>query len=173
MALSKFCIILFSLLTLFGCSVGYNFSGSSVPENAQKMYIGQFYNQSTGGPADLEQRFTSDLQNYFQRNTKLSIEKRPIVNEPSLEGTITDYKVSIAGASSTGGAQSASVNRLTITVKATYNNPYNEKDNFSQNFSFAAEYPAEQSLSTVENGLIEQINQQLILKIFAQCFGNW
>lgn len=155
------------------CAVNYNFTGSSVPDEAKRIYIGEFYNVSTGGPSTLDQNFNIAIQEYFQRNTKLLIEKKPISNEPSLTGTITNYQVSIAGAGATATREQAATNRLTISVKASYVNPFNEEDNFDKTFSYSAEYEADRNLSEVESQLIEEITDQLVYQIFNACFGTW
>lgn len=173
MALIKYLLPFVFLCIYSSCSVNYNFTGSSVPEEAKRIYIGEFYNVSTGGPASLSQNFNIALQEYFQRNTKLLIETKPLANEPSLTGSITDYRVSIAGASATATREQAATNRLTVTVKASYTNPFNEEDNFDKTFTYAAEYEADQNLSQVESQLIEEITDQLVYQIFNACFGTW
>ncbi len=173
MASIKFLIPFLLFFIGSSCAVNYNFTGSSVPEEAKRIYIGEFYNVSTGGPSSLDQNFNIAIQEYFQRNTKLLIEKKPIANEPSLTGSITDYRVSIAGASATATREQAATNRLTITVKASYVNPFNTEDNFDKSFTYAAEYEADQNLSQVESQLIEQITDQLVYQIFNACFGTW
>ncbi len=135
MTFHKTALFLFSFW-LCSCSASFNFSGSSVPDEANAIYVSQFYNQSLGGPATLSQNFTEQLREYFQRNTKLAVETRPVANELSLEGSITKYEVRTAAAQSNNGQESASQNKLTMAVKVSFQNPFNPEEDFQETISF-------------------------------------
>ena len=170
-------LIPFILLTLISCSVNYSFNSTSAPTEAKSISIATFYNESTGGPPNFSQTFTEKTRDYYQQNTKLEIV--PYEGDLTLEGAIIGYQVSPVapqlsnGTSASGSLETASLNRLTVQVRAKYANPFNEKDNFEQTFSFFSDYEATKSLSDVEDELLEEISDQIILKIFTRSFDNW
>lgn len=171
--------LLISILTvmLVGCSVNYSFTSTSAPTEAKSISIATFYNESSGGPPNFSQTFTEKARDYYQQNTKLEI----VSNEGDLqlEGAIVGYNVSPVapeisnGQGASGASEVAVLNRLTVQVRAKYVNPFNEKDDFQQTFSFFSDFDANKSLGDVEDELLEEISDQIILKIFTRSFDNW
>lgn len=154
-----------------GCSVNYSFTSTSQPTEAKSISIPVFYNESTGGPPNLSQFFTEKIRDYYQNNTKLDIV--PTNGDLELEGTITGYDVRPVAPTQSANVEVSALTRLTIRVQASYSNPNNEKDNFNQAFSFFSDFDASKSLSDVEDELIDEITDQIIIKIFTQSFDNW
>jgi hypothetical protein len=62
---------------------------------------------------------------------------------------------------------------LTITVSVTYTSTKDEAKSFEKTFSRFADFDATQNLIDVQDGLIEEINEQLILDIFNEAVVNW
>jgi hypothetical protein len=85
-------------------------------------------------------------------------------------GAITGYTFS--NDAPTAGATSA-LNKLTITVDITFVNSKSEKDKWSLSFSRYAQYSASESLTTVEDGLINTISVQLADDIFQKALVKW
>jgi hypothetical protein len=67
----------------------------------------------------------------------------------------------------------ATLNKLTITVKVRYTDTKNEKNSYEQTFSGIEQFDANTNLSSVEQTLIDQINEQLTQDIFNKSLGNW
>jgi hypothetical protein len=162
------------ILPVFSCTVSYTTKNGTAPTEAKAIYIPIVYNQIGAGPSSLSQDFTELLREYFQRNTKLDVLKEELVGELKLEGYITGYRVTpVSPTSGENGIEIAGQNRLTMTVKFKYTNPFNKKDDFDQNFSYFKDFDGEQSLSEAESELLEEIYEQLIIKIFNKSFDNW
>jgi uncharacterized membrane protein YheB (UPF0754 family) len=87
-----------------------------------------------------------------------------------ISGAIIAYNVSVTGVQNT---QTASLNRLTITVQIDFVNKKNPKASFKQSFSRFSDFAATQALQNVENQLIEEIGKQLADDIFNKAFVNW
>ena len=169
--------LIFIVILLTSCSVNYSFTSTSAPTEAKSITIATFYNESSGGPPNFSQRFTEKTRDYYQQNTKLQI--KPYEGDLNLEGAIVGYNVNPVapqvsnGGTASGALEVAALNRLTVTIRAKYTNPFNEKDNFEQSFSFFSDFPATKSLSDVEDQLLDEISDQIILKIFTRSFDNW
>jgi hypothetical protein len=158
------------LLGLGGCGV-YSFTGVAI--TAETISIQSFYNDAEGGPPDLSQTFTNKIRDYYQQNTNLALVKED--GELQIEGVVTGYRISPVAATSGGNLGDLSaLTRLTITVKASYVNTKDDSFNFeNKSFSFYSDYDSNQTLTTVENQLIEDIYDQIILDIFNASVANW
>jgi hypothetical protein len=161
-----------SVLYFASCKVGYSFTGASVPPEAETFSVERFPNNAGLGPPTLSQTFTQDLRDRFMRQTDLDLTDRN--GDIQYSGSIVDYEVEpVAVQGNQEGNDQASLNRLTMTVKVRYRNTIEEKDSFEREFSRFADFEADQSLSDVENELIEEINDQLTQDIFDASLSDW
>ncbi len=152
--------------------MGYSFSGASIPAEAETISIERFPNNAGLGPPTLSQTFTEDLRNRFMRQTDLDLVDRN--GDLQYAGSIVGYDIEpVAVQGNQGRDQQASLNRLTITVKVRYTNTLNEEKNFERRFSRFADFEAGQNLSSVEDELIQEINDQLTQDIFDASLSDW
>lgn len=154
------------------CAVQYSFQGTST--TAKTLTIEEFYNNTDLGPANIGQTFTNRLKDYFIQNTNISIVQTNA--ELTLEGIITDYRVTPIAPVASGDNQNttASSTRLTITVKANYINTLQEEMSFKdKSFSFFKDFSNDQNLADIEEALIRQIFDQISLDIFNASVANW
>jgi hypothetical protein len=135
--------------------------------NAKTISVAFFNNNASLVQPTLSQSFTEDLRNFFQTQSRLSLV--PKSGDLQIQGSITDYRVSPVGISNNAAAS----NRLTIVVKVSFTNKLDPEKDFEQSFSRFADFPASQNLSTVEQDLIKEINQQLAQDIFNKALINW
>ena len=123
----------------------------------------------------MSQTFTEDLRDYFQRNTSLEMVQKG--GHLQFEGAIADYTVRPQAITSSGNSQrsdQSGLMRLTIMVEVAFVNTKKEDDNFKRNFSFYADYdPQANTLSQVENELIDEIFEQIIQDIFLASVAQW
>ncbi len=146
----------------------YGFSGATIPPEAKTVSVQYFQNQATLAPPTLSQTFTEALRDRLSSQTRLGLVNKN--GDLNFEGSITGYSTSPIAIQST---DVAALNRLTITVNVKYTCNFDEKKNFEQSFSRFADYNSSQSLTTVEQELISQINEQLTLDIFNRALNNW
>ena len=85
-------------------------------------------------------------------------------------GAIVDYRVQPI---SVQGDETASRNRLTVTVQVRYTNTIEKDLSFDRSFSKFADYDSSSDLLSVEEDLMSQINEQLLQEIFNASLGNW
>ena len=68
----------------------------------------------------------------------------------------------------------AAQNRLTVTVKVSFNNRKYPEDNFeNKSFSAYADYDSTNSLDAVEQTLCEEIIDKLVEDIFNATVAQW
>lgn len=134
-----------------------------------------FFNDSGGGPANMEQRFTEALKEYYQRNTQLELVRNN--GDLQFSGSIVRYALSPQAVVSSGDPNlpdRAGQMRLTIAVEVEYVNLSNEEENKKQTFIFFKDYdPRSTTLLDVENQLVEDIFEIIIQDIFTATVANW
>lgn len=162
-------VLLWPLLWLTGsCRMSYSFTGASISPEVKTISIDNFPNKAMLVVPTLSRNLTEALQNYFTSQTNLALVDRN--GDLHLEGSITGYVVQPQAIS---GSEVAQLNRLTITVNVKFSNKINEKRNFEQNFSRYMDYPSSQNLISVQDALIQEINEQLVQDIFNKAVVNW
>lgn len=162
-------IILIVALCIFNsCKPSYSFTGASIPEDVKTVSVEIFQNFAPLANVNLTQTLTEELKDKFISQTNLDL----VVSEGDLhfEGAITDYKITPVAIQ---GDQTAAINRLTITVKVTFENQKDEKQNFESSFTRYADFDSSKNLSDVEDLLIRDINDQLTQDIFNKAVSNW
>lgn len=88
----------------------------------------------------------------------------------NLSGQITSYEVTVA---SLAGTETSSKNRLSVTISIIFQNKLNEKQSFTQSFTRFKDFSADQSIQSIESGLIEDISVNLADDVFNRAFVNW
>lgn len=160
-------ISLFALIS--GCRfVNYSFVGGSLDPKIKSISIQYFPNNAPIVQPSLSQSFTESLRDKFSSQTKLTSVSRG--GDLNIEGYITGYSTQPIAIQ---GDETAAMNRLTIIVSVKFTNKLDEKQDFEQSFSRYADYMSTLILSSVEETLIKQINDQLVEDIFNKAVVNW
>ena len=146
----------------------YSLSGASIPPEAKTVSVQYFQNNASLAPPTLSQTFTEALRNKLSSQTRLSLINKG--GDLNFEGSIIGYSTSPIAIQS---SDQAALNRLTITVSVKYTCSFDEKKNFEQTFSRYSDYKSTSSLTTVEEGLITDINEQLVQDIFNKALNDW
>lgn len=171
-----FPLLILVFLGLQGCAVKYSFTGTNINYEFVKTFsVENFFNDSGGGPANMEQRFTEALKEYYQRNTQLELTKNN--GDLQFSGAISRYSLTPQAAVSSGDPNlpdRAGQMRLTISVEVDYINLSNEEESKKQTFTFFKDYdPRNVTLLDVENILVEEIFEVIIQDIFTATVANW
>ena len=144
-------------------------SGTDISPDEKTVAVQYFQTQASLAKPTLSATFTEALKDIFLTRTKLELVQRNA--DLNFEGAITGYNV--APVAIQAGTDQAQLNRLTITVSVKYVNAKNNKKNFESSFSRYADFSSSQSLSSVEDDLIREINEQLVQDIFNRAVINW
>ncbi|MDB5284696.1 MAG: hypothetical protein JWO06_3771 [Bacteroidota bacterium] len=165
--LASLFVVCLVLLNVPSCKI-YSFTGANISADIHTFSMELFQNRANNGPASLSQAFTDKLKLKLQTEANL----KQVTNDGDLQfkGAITGYTFSsdapVAGATS-------GLNKLTINVQVEFLNTKNEKDKWSESFSRYAQYSSTVNLSSVEDGLISDINNQLVDDIFQRALVKW
>ncbi len=159
----------FLCLVLASCTMSYSFTGASIPPEVKTIRIDHFPNNAPLVNPTLNQVFTDALRDKFQSQTSLMI-----VNDGGdlvIEGEIIDYNTRPAAIQSD---DRAALNRLTIAVKVSYINKFDESQNFSmQTFTRYEDYDSTEDLTAVSDNLVPIIVEYLVEDIFNKTVVNW
>ena len=166
-SISQFFVFLFLALAISACKV-YSFTGASIPPEAKTSSIQNFPNNASLVNPTLSARFTNALRDRFSQQTNLNLIDKG--GDLRLEGSITGYTVKPKAIQAN---ETAALNQLTIIVKVEYTNTVDESKNYETTFSRFQDYPSGANLATVEDALIEEINEMLIDDIFNKAVVNW
>ncbi|MBO5805233.1 MAG: LptE family protein [Tidjanibacter sp.] len=161
-------IVAFVMGAASGCTVKYSFSGASIPLEAKTVSVPYFPNNAPMVAPTLSSTITEALQDKFARQTKLQLVDSG--GDLAFEGEISNYTSTPAAITS---AETAAMNRLTITVKVKFTNVYEPQNNYNKSFSAFAEYDANQLLQDIQDQLITEICEQLVQDIFNAAVANW
>lgn len=152
-----------------GYKVTYNLSGGSIPPEAKTFSVAYFPNNAPMVAPTLSNALTEGLRDKFSRQTRLQQVEEG--GDFAFEGEISNYTSTTASVSS---GDYALQNRLTITVKVSFQNAVDQTLSFNnKSFSSYADYDSSQLLVDVQDQLIEEIVEDLVNDIYMAAAGNW
>jgi hypothetical protein len=162
--MKQYYLVFFILISSCG---KYSFNNLNVGD-AKTIQIVFFQNQAPLVEPRLSQLFTEEFRNRSLQQTNLTLV--PYDADIQFSGEIVDYRIDPVGATV---QQTASQNRLTITINVRYNNQLNNH-NFEKKFSFYSDFSANTQLigSTLDNALNE-ILDRIIQDILNTSLNNW
>ncbi len=143
-------------------------TGADIEPEVKSVSVAFFQNNASLAHPNTGQLFTESLKDIMMNQTRLNLVASK--GDITYEGFITGYEVRPVAIS---GNETASVNRLTITVQVKFVNTKNEKKNFESSFTRFADFESTSELSSIEENLIKQINDQLVQDIFDKSLSNW
>jgi hypothetical protein len=156
------------MILTYSCRMSYSFTGASISPNVKTVTILNFPNNAGLVVPTLSRTLTEALKDYFSSQTNLILIERN--GDLLLDGSITSYAVLPVAIQ---GNETAARNRLTITVNVKFTNKTDPKQNWETSFSRYQDYSSSFNLSTVEEGLIREITDQLVQDIFNKAVVNW
>ncbi len=163
----RLALTVLAAILLGGCGV-YSFTGASIPPQAETISVDYFSNNADLVQPTLSQYFTDELQNKFLRRTNLRMIDG--VGHLHFEGSIVGYRTEPIAIT---GDDRAAMNRLTISVRVSFFNEFDEDAEFERTFSRYYDYDSNLSLSQIETQAIEQITLELVEDIFNDALVNW
>lgn len=160
---------LFSVLAFVSCSVSYKFNGASIDYSKTKtIQIADFPLRASYLWAPMGPMFNNELRSQFTDHTRLQLVKRN--GDLKLEGEITRYDQRNKGVSSEGHS---SMVELSMTVNVRFTNNVKHTEDFEQQFTATTSYESTQSLSSVQDALVEEMVKNICEQIFNAAVANW
>jgi len=164
-------ILISLLLTLLlsGCSIKYSLNGASIDYTKIKtVSIADFQNLAPTVYPPLAQRFTEDLKDRFQRQTRLR--DIPTNGDLSIEGEIVGYDLSAEAVQENAFAAKT---RLTLRINVRFTNKVNEEESFEREFTSFGTFDSSQMFVDVQDQLCQELTKDIINQIFNATVENW
>lgn len=161
--------ILLIAFTLSGC-FRYSFTGTSIPDDVESIYIPFFADQSSGGIGNLSDRLNEALVNRFINQTRLQLASSRNSADAILEGSIISY--ANEPFSVTGEGQS-SLNEVNISVRATFQYTNKEQAEWSSTFRGSQTYDTNENPIEGETDAATEALNQIADNMFNDAVSGW
>ena len=161
-------LLLFSI-AVSGC-FRYSFTGTSIPEDVNSIYIPFFADQSSSGVGNLDGRLNDALIERFINQTRLQLANSRSAADAVLEGAIVRYN---NGPFSITGEEETSLNEVTINVSATYQYTNKKEPEWNKSFSGAATYDTNDDPIEGENTAAEEALSRVADNMFNDAVSGW
>lgn len=157
-------VLVFSLAACTGAR--YTMKGGKVPGTS--FSIENFENIAPLGNPNLSIAIQDLLRARVLRET--SLKYVPSEGDAHFIGTITNYTITpVLGT----GAETVSLNRLSITLKVSYLNKVDDKNDFDKSFTDFDDFNSSEDINTMEEELIKKIGAKLVDQVFNQVLVDW
>ena len=162
-------ILLLLVLPLVSACGIYSFTGTSIQPDVQTITINYFEYKALKVNPSLSNDLTEAVKDQFRKLTRLS--QVDMDGDLEITGEITGYDVR---ATAVTANEVAAQNRLTVTIKISFENKKYPEDSFeNKSFSAYEDYDSMQDLGSVEAQLCEEIIKKLVDDIFNATVAQW
>lgn len=162
-------LLLFMLIALSGC-FRYSFTGTSIPDEVESIYIPFFSDQSSSGVGDLSDRLNQALVDRFINQTRLRLANSRANADAVLEGSISSYRNE---AFSVTGEEQTSLNEVTIGVRATFQYTDQEQAEWTSSFNGSETYDTNENPIEGETIAAQDALSQIADNMFNDAVSDW
>ena len=157
-----------ALLLTIACSISYSFTGTNINYDVIKtIQIDKIANRAPYGWAPMEAMFNNQLQDKYANSTRLRLVKKN--GDLQVAGEITAYDQFNKAVSADGYSSQVQL-KLTVNIRFR-NSKMNQQ--WEKQFSATTQYDARQSLATVQEGLVDEMIDDIVDQIFNATVADW
>lgn len=160
----------FLLLLFLTSCFRYSFTGVAIPPDVQTIYIPFFNDQSSSGIGDLTEQLNNALTERFVNQSRLRITGNADDADIVLNGTIISYQ---NRPFTVGGQQTAELNRVTITVRASFTYTREASPEWDKSFTGTFEFDATEDPVNGEVEAAFEALLQIANNMFNDALGAW
>jgi hypothetical protein len=158
-------------LAVFSCKI-YSFKDVSIPPEVKTIRIGFIENRARYVDPQLSPQLTDKLKTKINSQTKLT-QVQSENPDYDVSAYVAEYNVTTAGVAN----QTASINRLTVTIHLALKNRLNDQKlgtpDFETDITRNFDFPATQSVNDAQATLTPTIVSQMTDDLFNRLFSNW
>lgn len=163
-------LLLITIMLLFGGCIRYSFTGTSIPEGVNTIYIPFFADQSSGNVPDLSDRLNQALINRFINQSRLQLADARGSADAVLEGAIISYSNQPF---SVTGEEQADQNEVSISVRATFLFTDREQPEWNTTFTGSSTYDPNETPIEGENNAAQEALEQIANNMFNNAVSGW
>lgn len=156
------------ILVLSQSCISYSFSGADIPLEAKTFSVRYFQNNASLIQPTLSQKMTDKLKDRMLSQTNLTMVNSG--GDMAFEGEIVSYVLQPVAIQ---GNETAQLTQLTVSINVRFFNKINPDKNLENRFTRFQQFSSSQNLSSIEDGLLETITDELVDDIFNKAFVNW
>jgi hypothetical protein len=151
------------------CKISYSFTGGTLSADVKTFSVQFFPNRAPLVNPNLSNQFTEALKEKFRGQTSLDeiVDGEGHLN---FDGEITGYRTQALDVTAN---DISATNRLTVTIKVRFTNEIETENDFDKSFSAFRDFDSDKQLSDVEEGLVEEILEDIIDDIYNESVVNW
>lgn len=158
-----------AVFVLAACKVSFSLNGASIDYTKTKtITIVDFPNRASYVWGPMAPMFNNALKDIYANHTHLSQVRKN--GDMQVEGEITQYSQRNKSVSSEGYSAQT---ELSMTVNVRFTNRVNTDESFERTFTATQTYETTQSLSSVQEELVEAMVKDLTEQIFNATVANW
>lgn len=161
-------LIAITCCTLLGCAISYKFTGTNIDYTVIKtLQLDKIANRAPYGWAPMEAMLNNKLQDLYANQTRLQITRRN--GDLQVSGEITAYDQFNKAVSADGFSSQVQL-RMTVNIRFA-----NTKTGvqWERQFSATSQYDATQSLAAVQEGLVQEMVNDIAEQIFNATVADW
>lgn len=162
------CLLIITV-ALPGC-FSYSFTGTSIPEGVNSIFIPFFADQSSSGIGDLSDELNQFLVERFVNQTRLQLANNRSSADAILEGQITGYSNEPFSVNS---EEEASQNQVRISVRATFQYTSEEQPEWNQSFSGSSSYDPNENPIEGERNAAQLALEEVVNNMFNDAVSDW
>lgn len=162
-------LVLLIPFLMSGC-FRYSFTGVSIPPEVRTVYIPFFADQSSSGIGDLAEQLNDALVERFINRSRLQITSDREGADAVIDGTITSYQ---NRPFSVGGQQTAQLNRVSISVRASFQFSTEPSPEWDKNFTGTFEFDPREDPVNGELEAAFEAMLQIADNMFNDALGGW
>ncbi|MDO4210467.1 MAG: LptE family protein [Bacteroidales bacterium] len=161
-------LLVATLWLVVSCSISYSFTGTNINYDVTKtIQIDKIANRAPYGWAPMEAMMNNKIQDKYANGTRLRIVKRG--GDLQIAGEITSYDQFNKAVSADGYSSQV---QLKLSVNIRFKNTKTNQQ-WERQFSATTQYDATQSLSAVQETLVDQMLEDIIDQIFNATVADW
>ena len=161
-----FVSVVFAIATIGSCGVYSPYGASTAGAKTFSVSIFEATHPLVSATSALS--ISESLVDRVQRQSTLKLVSGE--SELQFSGRVVDWLVQPINVQ---GDETASANRVTITVDVIYTNSLDESLSFQRKFSRFVDVPSSSDIFSIEDVIASEIGELLSLDIFNASLGNW
>ena len=161
--------VLAGLLLSTGC-FRYSFTGTSIPEGVNTVFIPFFPDQSNSGLGGLSDQLNEALIERFVNRSRLQLANSEDEADAVIDGRITSYS---NRPFSIGGNEQANQNQVQISVSARFQYATEDSPLWDKSFSGSFTYDPTQDPANGEENAAGEALDQIANNMFNEAVSNW
>jgi outer membrane lipopolysaccharide assembly protein LptE/RlpB len=147
-----------------------SFVDGSMPDEWETFYVETVTSLSPNAPISYPASLSESIKDGIQNKTRLLLNTSSENSELYISGEVLSYTITPLALQE---GDNAAKNRMTINASFKIDIRKPEVDQMTLNSSKFVDYDSNTDLASVENSLLEEINEQIVQDVINKLLSNW